>query len=363
MKVKDLYKVDMLAFDSKIGYITNLGTTFYEMQSQYEVGSPEYEELSRRLKLCCINQNLQIDAAKGLKIKPFPRQWTSYQKINEEDSEEEKSRKEFENKLMIEKRPEFMRFLYPKYNREFKDFDSDFNLYSMIKFGKKVEEIRASDEKTEEEMSLLDYYDKKNPLLQTNGVMNRVCRYMQEQLKGINKKSRITPSAEIFDILYREDIQLNDEQMEQLIEKYHEYDEFKKTKQLKSSEFSTYEQYYKYVRNNCLETISSNIQELANAAVYICYKKFPNKAKDFCWDVFGVGIVENLKERKPYANIPVLDDNGEIEYLGQQYSIKETSVKNDEIETLVGQGEELGTFDFEDLFKDIELDFDDDIDS
>ena len=51
MKIKDLYKVDMLGYDSKIGYITNLGTTFYEMQSQYPKGSKEYEELEKRLKL------------------------------------------------------------------------------------------------------------------------------------------------------------------------------------------------------------------------------------------------------------------------------------------------------------------------
>ena len=51
MKVKDLYKVDVLAFNSKIGYITNLGTTFYEMQSQYAKESLEYKELNNRFLL------------------------------------------------------------------------------------------------------------------------------------------------------------------------------------------------------------------------------------------------------------------------------------------------------------------------
>lgn len=361
MKEKDLYKVDMLAFDSKIGYITNLGTTFYEMQSQYEVGSLEYEELSRRLKLCCINQNLQIDAAKGLKIKPFPRQWTSYQKINEEDSEEEKARKEFENKLVIEKRPEFMRFLYGKYNREFNDFVADFNLYSMIKFGKKIEEIKDSKEKTEEETALVEYYDKKNPLLQTNGVMNRVCRYMQSRLKDIGKKNRKASSEEIFAVLYRTDLCLNDSELELLKQKYQEYESFKKTKQLKSSEFSTYEQYYKYIRNTCLETISNNIQELANMAVYICYKLFPNKPKDFCWDVFGGGIVENLKETHSYANIPVIDNSGHIEYLGQRYLLKQLAINTDTIMPLE-EGDEFDFADIDELFDDYDLEFEDNTD-
>ena len=155
MKEKDLYKVDMLAFDSKIGYITNLGTTFYEMQSQYEVGSLEYMELDKRLKLCCVLQSQTIDGAKGIKIEPIPRHWTSFQKITEEDSEEEKARKEFENKLIIDKRPEFMKFLYSKYNRDFNDFKGDFDLFSMIKFGKKVDEIKKAEKKSDEEKEML----------------------------------------------------------------------------------------------------------------------------------------------------------------------------------------------------------------
>lgn len=360
MKVKDLYKVDMLAFDSKIGYITNLGTTFYEMQSQYEVGSPEYEELSRRLKLCCINQNLQIDAAKGLKIKPFPRHWTSFQKITEEDSDEEKSRKEFENKLIIDKRPEFMKFLYSKYNREFNDFKNDFDLFSMIKFGKKVDDIKKLERKTEEEQELVDYYDKKNPLLETNGVMNRLCRYMQFQLKDIGKKSRKSDPAEMFDILYDSNIELDNENLELMVKKYHEYYDFKKSKQLKASEFSTYEQYYKYLRNNCLENISSNLQELANLAVYVCYKVFPCKPKDFCWDVFGSGIVENIQKGKESVCVPCLDENGDIEYLGDKYSFSEISLLDTSEESLgwdlqsADVTEEESFEGFEDLFDDLD---------
>ena len=40
--IKDLYKADLLSFDSKIGYITNCSTTLYSMLSLYEKGSKEY---------------------------------------------------------------------------------------------------------------------------------------------------------------------------------------------------------------------------------------------------------------------------------------------------------------------------------
>lgn len=52
IKTKDLYKADLLSFDSKIGYITNCSTTLYSMLPLYEKDSKEYNEIIRRLKVC-----------------------------------------------------------------------------------------------------------------------------------------------------------------------------------------------------------------------------------------------------------------------------------------------------------------------
>lgn len=351
MKESDLYKVDMLAFNSKIGYITNLGTTFYEMQSQYEVGSPEYEEINRRLKLCCIEQNRTIDAAKGLKTKPFPKHWTQYQKINEDDTPEEKARKEFENRLVIDKRPEFMRFLYPKYNKEYKAFLNDFNRYSYAKFGKSVEELTNKDKKKPEVQEMLEYYDKKNPLLETDGVMNRLCRHMQNELKGIKSNKGKCDNAVIFDKLYNKGIELDEGLLDRMRGIREEYYDFKKSRQLESSEFSTYEQFYKSLRNKALESISSDIKELANLAVYLCYKEFESKPKDFCWEVFGAGIVENLKVSHETVNVPHLSFDGEIEYLGDRYTFEEYVLPKKVVEE----------FDDEYLFSDLEIEDDEDV--
>lgn len=328
MKVNDLYKIDMFAFDSKIGYITNLGTTFYEIQSQYPIGSEEYKEIDNRLKLCCTNQNLQIDAAKGLKIKPFPKCWTTYQKILETDTEEEKTRKEFENKLIIEKRPAFMKFLYPKYAKQYKDFKDNFDLYCFIMFGKDFECLTSEDKQTEKYKDMIEYYNQKNPFLETNGVMNRLSRYMQNELKHIKPKNVECDNQKIFEKLYNANVPIDNDLLEKIKVVKKEYDDFKKTKQLKTSEFSTYEQYYKYLRNKCLQEISNNIQELANLAVYLCYSLNPNKPKDFCWDIFGGGIVENLKEKHPTARIPMQSPIGEVEYLGEKYTFVDFDYNN-----------------------------------
>lgn len=58
---KDLYKADILAFDSKIGYITNGSTTLYAMLPLYKEGTKEYNTIMHRLKECRVLQGNEID--------------------------------------------------------------------------------------------------------------------------------------------------------------------------------------------------------------------------------------------------------------------------------------------------------------
>ena len=321
----NLYKVDMLGFNQNIGRITNTGSTIPEMQSLYDVGSKEWLELETRWKLCCKLQSVEIDSQKGLEKKPIFKHWLNYERISDDMknslSQEEINEIAFRNKLIIEKRPYFMRYLYSSYNKEYKNNINDFDKYCLIKLGKKFSELTEDDKKTDLGKSIVEYYNKKNPLLETNGVMNRICRYMESQLKEIKSITKCDNNEMLFNKLYNTNIELDESKLELMLVKKKEYEDFKKSKQLKDSEFSNYEQYYKFLKNDCLEKISSNLQELANLAVYICYKLNPTKQKNFCWDVFGSGIVDNLKEKNKIANVPVKDDNGDIEYLYDKYSI------------------------------------------
>ena len=58
---KDLFKADLLSFDSKIGYITNCSTTLYSMLSLFEKNSTEYNTIIHRLKECRVAQGNEID--------------------------------------------------------------------------------------------------------------------------------------------------------------------------------------------------------------------------------------------------------------------------------------------------------------
>lgn len=58
---KDLFKADLLSFDSKIGYITNCSTTLYSMLSLFDKNSIEYNTIIHRLKECRVAQGNEID--------------------------------------------------------------------------------------------------------------------------------------------------------------------------------------------------------------------------------------------------------------------------------------------------------------
>lgn len=58
---KDLYKADLLSFDSKIGYITNCSTTLYSMLPLFDKCSKEYNTIIHRLKECRVAQGNEID--------------------------------------------------------------------------------------------------------------------------------------------------------------------------------------------------------------------------------------------------------------------------------------------------------------
>ena len=66
--------------------------------------------------------------------------------------------------------------------------------------------------------------------------------------------------------------------------------------------------------------ISDDIQRLANIAVYINYVLYPTSPKNFCWDLFGDGIILNIYDNSNKEfYIPQLNKNGNIEYMGKKY--------------------------------------------
>lgn len=354
---KNLYKTDLLSFDPLIGYITNVSTTLYEIQSQFEKGSPEYEELDRRLKLCCYYQSAAIDSAKGIAFEGIPKHWVKRTKVTDDMAKEETEAAALNNRICIgNKRPYFMRYLYRKRNKEYRNFLSDLRRISVVFCGKPYDETFPSAELPEIiSKKIAHFADIGNPLIETNGTMNRVCRYMEKRLSKKQDRTN-SPKKEnadhLFEILYDNSYQTDFDLLPKMNALKSKYINFKKSKRLSDSDFNTYEQLYQSIFDEAVETISNNETELANLAVMACYTG-TNKSKDFCWDCFGEAIFRNVLRNKgksvcksDYMNalqvtkadeymfdyfpdakfcrigMPVADETGEITYLGKRYKIE-----------------------------------------
>ena len=63
------------SFGDVIGKTSNWITSMFDVQSQFEKGSKEYQELDYRIKCGQLFQQNAIDKAKGIIAKPMPREW------------------------------------------------------------------------------------------------------------------------------------------------------------------------------------------------------------------------------------------------------------------------------------------------
>jgi hypothetical protein len=325
---ESLHQADMKSFNTRIGFITNCSTTMYAMLSDYSPDSLEYIELIKRLKICRKEQGNQIDKAKGLIVKPFPEHWTRWKKIDDKTHPDDVEQIKFNNSIIIDKRPYFMRWLYSNYNKKYKKFNDNYNNFCISKFNMSLDELRLKDKLSEAEKELLSKYNRFNPLLDSDCVMNQICHYMESKIKELKENSGNKTSENIISILKNNDIPLDKDKLKRLYDLYKKYksgrQNFSGIRDENGEEkFKTLEQYNKSIR---LEAtfISNDISELANLAVVICYEAHPSDNKSFAWNIFAEGIIDNIrKNHQEEMLVPFEDDKGDIEYLGNRYTLRE----------------------------------------
>jgi hypothetical protein len=326
----ELWQTDKLSFDSKIGYITNCSTTLYAMETLCKNDKEKHDEIIRRLKLCRKQQGAQIDAAKGATVDPFPQDWVRRIKIESDMDEETKKEIEFNNSLVIDKRPYFFRYLYSDHNKKYNNFNNSYSNYCTTNIGKQLSEI-LDNPQDEKEVDIKDKYYQYSPLLDSNCTMNNICHYMEKNVKEIKYNINSIATDENIMLLKSVNIEFDKDKFKRLYTLYKQYKTNKRNfanikDERGDSIYKTLEQYSDYIRQEAY-LISNNIQELANLAITICYETHPSDSKAFAWNVFGEGIIRNIEENKQEkCYVPFLDDNGIIQYLGNKYSIKEVSI-------------------------------------
>lgn len=340
---RKLYNADIHSFGSEIGQITNKSTSGYALLAELDETSEEYTTTMNRIKMCTKLQSAQIDKAKiGRKVKSIPKIWMNYNKIDEVgDSEKIKQQKESLNKTLLDKHPYFFTYLYKGTKRRYKNYYNNQDATCRQLFGVGIEDLKKLNRKTPEQLDFINTFNKYSPVINSNCVMNKICRYIESIDFGIRN---IVKQDE--EVVYYKSLMSNpslsiDEKKYSKVKK--SYQDFKAHSSSLASTTSNslsakndiddeIEANVEIVYDNLNESllkVCSNIDELVDYLIHMFYIEKTESNKDLLWKLYGEYIVENIKSKINKITLPIPCKNGEYTYLDTKYTLKEVSLINE----------------------------------
>ena len=171
-----LVRSNINGFGDDIGKITNRITAMYDVRSRFEPGSAEYEELSYRIMCGQHFQQCAIDKTKGIQSLSMPKHWYDRRAAEEMDDEE---LREFNLRIVANKKPYFMRYIYPSLMKEYNAYIKSTNGKSVMEFRRSVSELTDSAGGDDELDTFRHYAGALSPVSSLDCVANRICRRVE----------------------------------------------------------------------------------------------------------------------------------------------------------------------------------------
>lgn len=317
----DFVQSNIDGFGSEIGQTTNWITTMYDVQSFFPNDSNEYKALAYRIQCGQTYQQNAIDKTKGIVCKPMPRYWHDWMEANKIEDEEER---EFNKRIVADKKPYFMRYIYPALAKAYNSYVKNTSKNSLRLFHITLDELLAmpEEEKTDRQKEFVKYYYLRMPVSNGTSVMNKICKRFEEEFDGVSsgqsdknfnydymkcRAQYLAKQKKEIRGLYSEYI--NKQKSLAVFAKYDvaDKDEFKGWIQRLNEEF----------KKECLQ-VCQNGHTLCDILIDVCGNT--DSAKKFIWMMCGEEIIENLlAEHNNIIYFPTLDDDGDIEYCGSRY--------------------------------------------
>ncbi len=315
-------KADLSSFDTKIGVITNYSTSLYSLEAKHS--GEKLRQIQMRLKILRREQGNQIDKAKGVEITGFPKHWISWSKINPSDSMEVKLSKDFNNDIIIEKKPYFMIYVYPTLKKELSKWTNDMETYCKKVWGLTLDGIFSLEEKSEEQEKFIKTYNKFIPVDMTPCVMNKLSKLMEstriDLTKWKNQKDNVDwiladPTKEIVPW-----------KMERVLKAYRDYQNNKRTYNKHRYDYFFDGADPVEVMGEFKEEVMDEILEVCRVDEYVNYCLGVSN-KSFVWEVGGEALLKNVyNNRQQKVWIPIEDPNGESVYLNKRYTKMEVEL-------------------------------------
>lgn len=280
---------------------------------------------------------VRSDKAKGIIAKPMPRYWydISANQLPDNATDEEIAKREFNLRIVADKKPYFMRYIYPALMSQYKSYIKSTNINSLRTFRVSLDELLAMNESdlSDEQREFLYYYRRRMPVSNHDCVMNRICRKFEAAFES----SRIFADLDFeFDYTFlksgAEYTEAQSRAIEHLFKQHHElltvFAKDVKNRRYNEEETIRYKAtIVRYFTEECAK-VCSNAEQLCDILLDICYHK--NSSHQFVWEVASDTIINNLIKKGNVAARIEENDEGDIEYVGRRYSYSRMEVYEDD---------------------------------
>ena len=327
---EDLIQSNIDSFGDDIGKTTNWITSMFDIQSQFDPDSTEYQELDYRIKCGQLYQQNAIDKAKGIIAKPMPKVWydRAASHIVEGMHSEDVEARTFNLRIVADKKPYFMRYIYPSLMSDYNTYIKNTDKKCLREFRIPICELidRKESELTEEESVFVEHYYRRMPVGIHPCVMNKICHRFEEEFDSYFSKNAISDKFD-YEIMKsgQEYTTTQYKAVNKLYVQYtkllQEYMQFSKRERVDRDESAS----RRWVMINNFKSecqhICSNALQLCDIILDLCYTH--SGSKQFCWDMCGEEIITNLLAHNNYnIHFPSETDNGDIEFCGKMFSMK-----------------------------------------
>lgn len=330
---EDYIKSDINGFGDSIGSVTNKATNMISLREQFDPDSEEYKRLTYRISTMMNYQQNAIDRIKGVVAKPVPNEWLNPRMFKTEDGDDEAviRDKEINANIAAEIKPWFFIYRYSQLKSELDKYLKSVKSNCKIRFGKSLDGLYSSEDKTEEEKAFIFNYEKYMPVSRAPGTMNRICWRIEDEFQTTN----VLPNVEFDYSILKSGAVYTQEEYDAIKQLYDEYNKNMQLflKQKKQNELGDDEVGFDIIHlkdifiDEC-NKICPSPEILANIVVDLCYTS--NKNKTFAWDVAGEQIFNNVLKNNGYViKYPMKDENGDIEFGGYRFSLHTQQIGGD----------------------------------
>jgi hypothetical protein len=329
----DYVSSDINGFGDSIGSVTNKATNMISLREQFDPDSEEYRRLTYRISTMMNYQQNAIDRIKGVVARPVPKEWLNNRlfKIEDDDDEETIRDKQINANIAAEIKPWFFIYRYSQLKSELDKYIKSVRSNCKIRFGKSLDDLYASDNRSFDEDEFLYYYEKYLPVSRAPGTMNRICWKIEEAFQSMD----VLPDIEFDRSILKSDAYYTQEEYDAIVQLYDEYNKSMQLflKRKKQNELGDDEVGFDVVHlkdiflDECVR-VCPDTEVLSNILVDLCYTS--NKNKTFAWDVVGEQIFKNvLKNNGGIIQYPIKDEDGDIEFGGKRFILHTQEIGGD----------------------------------